>query len=177
MAVERVRERVRERERNAYQVMYDSMMSNPRRFLRHAQCLFSYFLIYLTMWLKQLFKWKGENLTNLHILWKFCVCNIVLACYGLQKWQNRFGVDCKSSHSSNSGGFLFYIDRNELDLTTDNVLPEHDKANMVDFVYSLRECLSTHDNPSVESKTSISLKPVNLKPFYINLYLNLNLNI
>ncbi len=98
-------ERERGRERNACQVMDDSMMSIPRRLLRHAQCLFSYFLIYLTMWLKQLFKWKGENLINLHILWKLCFCNIVLACCGLQKWQNRFGVYCKSNHSSNSGGF------------------------------------------------------------------------
>ncbi len=102
---DRDRDRERERERNACQVMDDSMMSNPRRVLRHAQCLFSYFLIYLTMWLKPLFKWKGENLTNLHILWKFYFCNVVLACYGFQKWQNRFGVNCKSSHSSNSGGF------------------------------------------------------------------------
>ncbi len=103
------RERGRERERK---MMDDSRMSNPRRILRHAQCLLSYFLIYLTMWLKQLFKWKGEILINLHILWKFCFCNIVLACYGLQKGQNRFGVDCKSSHSSNSRGFspiLFII--------------------------------------------------------------------
>ncbi len=98
-------ERERERERNACQVMNDSMMSNPRSLIRHAQWLFSYFLIYLTMWLKRLFKCKGQSLTNLHILWKFCFCNIVLACYGLQKWQNRFGVDGKSSHSSNSGGF------------------------------------------------------------------------
>ncbi len=99
------RERERKRERNACQVMDDSMVRNPRRLLRHAQCLFSYFLIYLTMWLKQLFTCKGENLTNLHILWKFCFCNIVLACYGLQKWQNMFGVNFKSSHSSNSVGF------------------------------------------------------------------------
>ncbi len=99
------REWERERERNACQVMDDSMMSNPRRLLRHAQCLFSYFLINLTIWLKQLFKWFGEILINLQIFWKFCFCNIVLTCYELQKWQNRFGVDCKSSRSSNSGGF------------------------------------------------------------------------
>ncbi len=98
-------ERERERERNACQVMDDSMVSKPRRLLRHAQCLFSYFLIYLTMWLKQLFKWFGNIFINLHILWKFCFCNIVLTCYGLQKWRNRFSVDCKSSHSSNSWGF------------------------------------------------------------------------
>ncbi len=87
--------RERERERNACQVMDDSMMSNPRRLLWHVQCLFSYFLIYLAMWLKQIFKWKGENLTNLHMLWQFCFCYIVLAWYGLQKWQKRlrFGVE------------------------------------------------------------------------------------
>ncbi len=60
---------------------------------------------------------------------------------------------------------------NELDLSTDSVLPEHDKANMVDFFYSISECISTHDNLSVESKTSVSLKPVNLNPFYIKPYL------
>ncbi len=93
-------ERGREREMHA-----KWWMSNPRRLLRHARCLFSYFLIYLTMWVKPLFSWFGEILIYLHILWKFCFCNIILTCYGLQKWQNRFGVDCKSSHSSNSGGF------------------------------------------------------------------------
>ncbi len=45
----REREKERVRERNACQVMDDSIVSNPRRLLRHAQCLFSYFLIYLTM--------------------------------------------------------------------------------------------------------------------------------
>ncbi len=47
IAVERVREREGEREKNACQLMDNSMMSNPRRLLRHTQCLFSYFLIYL----------------------------------------------------------------------------------------------------------------------------------
>ncbi len=35
----------------------------------------------------------------------------------------------------------------------------------------MTECLSTHDNPSVDCKTTISLNPVNLKPFYIRPYL------
>ncbi len=35
----------------------------------------------------------------------------------------------------------------------------------------MRECLSTHDNPSVQNKSYVSLKPVNLKPFYIKPYL------
>ncbi len=35
----------------------------------------------------------------------------------------------------------------------------------------MRECLSTHDNSSVQNKSYVSLKPVNLKPFYIKPYL------
>ncbi len=35
----------------------------------------------------------------------------------------------------------------------------------------MRECLSTHDNPSMNNKSFVSLKPVNLKPFYIKPYL------
>ncbi len=35
----------------------------------------------------------------------------------------------------------------------------------------MRECLSTHDNPSVQNKSYVSLKPVNLKPFYVKPYL------
>ncbi len=35
----------------------------------------------------------------------------------------------------------------------------------------MRECISTHDNPSVQNKYYVSLKPVNLKPFYIKPYL------
>ncbi len=35
----------------------------------------------------------------------------------------------------------------------------------------MKECLSTNDNPSVQSKTFVSLKPVDLKPFYIKPYL------
>ncbi len=67
----------------------------------------AYFLNYLTNWLQQLFKCFGENLINLDIiLWKFCLCDIVLTHCGLQKWQNIFGVDCKSSHFNNWGGFI-----------------------------------------------------------------------
>ncbi len=39
------------------------------------------------------------------------------------------------------------------------------------FVYSMRECLSAHDNPIVKNKSYVSLNPVNLKPFYIKPYL------
>ncbi len=35
----------------------------------------------------------------------------------------------------------------------------------------MRECLSTHDNSSVQNKSYVSLKPANLKPFYIKSYL------
>ncbi len=35
----------------------------------------------------------------------------------------------------------------------------------------MSECLSTHDNPSVQNMFYVSLKPVNLKPFYIKPYL------
>ncbi len=59
----------------------------------------------------------------------------------------------------------------ELDFTTNCVLPEHEKADIVDFFYSIRDCLSTHDYPSVNCKTTVSLNPVNLKPFYIIPYL------
>ncbi len=59
----------------------------------------------------------------------------------------------------------------ELDLKTDSVLSETDKNRVRDFYCSCRECLSTHENPSVQNKTFVSLKPVNLKPFYIRPYL------
>ncbi len=36
---------------------------------------------------------------------------------------------------------------------------------------SMQECLSTHDNPSVQIKSYVSLKAINLKPFYIKPYL------
>ncbi len=35
----------------------------------------------------------------------------------------------------------------------------------------MHECLSTHNNPSVQNKSYVSLNPVNLKPFYIKPYL------
>ncbi len=40
----------------------------------------------------------------------------------------------------------------ELDLVTDSVLSETDKIKVKDFYYSCRECLSTHDNPSLQNK-------------------------
>ncbi len=59
----------------------------------------------------------------------------------------------------------------ELDLDTDSVLSCTDKQSIRDFFYSMGECLSTHDNPSVKNKSYVSLNPVNLKPFYIKPYL------
>ncbi len=50
-------------------------------------------------------------------------------------------------------------------------LADNDKQSIKDFYYSKRECLSTHNNPSVQNKSYVSLKPVNLKPFYIKSYL------
>ncbi len=55
------------------------------------------------------------------------------------------------------------IIRKELDLDTDSVLPGNDKQSIRDCFYSMHECLSTHDNPSVKKKLYVSLKPVNLK--------------
>ncbi len=63
------------------------------------------------------------------------------------------------------------IIRKELDLNTDSVLSDTDKHSIRDFVYSMRQCKSTHDNPSVQNKSYVSVKPVNLKPFYIKPYL------
>ncbi len=63
------------------------------------------------------------------------------------------------------------IVRKELDLETDSVLNDNDKQSIKDFYYSMRECLSTHDNPIVQNKWYVSLKPINLKPFYIKPYL------
>ncbi len=40
------------------------------------------------------------------------------------------------------------IVQRELDLTTDSVLPDKNKSVVVDLFYSMRECLSTHDNLS-----------------------------
>ncbi len=59
----------------------------------------------------------------------------------------------------------------ELDPNTDSFLSGTDKQSIRDFFYSMRECLSTHDNPSVKNKSYVSLNPVNLKSFYIKPYL------
>ncbi len=63
------------------------------------------------------------------------------------------------------------IIRTELDLNTDSVLSDSDRQSISDFFYSMRECLSTHDNTSVQNKSYVALKQVNLKPFHIKLYL------
>ncbi len=57
------------------------------------------------------------------------------------------------------------IIRKELDLKTDSVLSDTHKHFIRDFFYSMR------DNPSVQNKSYVSLKPVNLKLFYIKPYL------
>ncbi len=63
------------------------------------------------------------------------------------------------------------IIRKELNLDIDSVLSGNDKQSIHDIFYSMSECLSTHDNPSVQNKLYVSLKQVNLKPFYIKPYL------
>ncbi len=63
------------------------------------------------------------------------------------------------------------IIRKELYLDTDSVLSGTNKHSICDFFYSMHECLSTHDNPSVQNKSYVLLKPINLKPFYIKPYL------
>ncbi len=62
------------------------------------------------------------------------------------------------------------IVRKELDLNTDPVLSDSNKQSIRDFYYSIRECLLTHDNPSEQNKLYVSVKHVNLKPFYIKPY-------
>ncbi len=52
------------------------------------------------------------------------------------------------------------IIRKELDLDTDSVLSVNDKHSSHDFFHSMSECLSTHDNPSVQNKSYMSLKPI-----------------
>ncbi len=59
----------------------------------------------------------------------------------------------------------------DLDLVTDSVLSETDRVKVKHFYYSCRECLSTHDNRSVQNKMYVSLRPITLKPFYIRPYL------
>ncbi len=63
------------------------------------------------------------------------------------------------------------IVRKEMDLNTDSVLSDSDKQSTRDFYYSMRKCLLIHDNPSEQNKSYVSLKPVNLKSFYIKPYL------
>ncbi len=70
---------------------------------------------------------------------------------------------------------LFMSDRNiirkELDLNTDSILSDTDKHSIRNSFDSIHECISIHDNLSVQNKSYVSLKPVNLKPFYIKPYL------
>ncbi len=63
------------------------------------------------------------------------------------------------------------IIRKELDLNTDSILSDTDKHSIRDFFNSMLECISTHDNLSIQNKFYVSLKPVNLKLFYIKPYL------
>ncbi len=55
------------------------------------------------------------------------------------------------------------IVRKELDLDTESVLSGNDKQPIRDFFYSVHdsvhECLSSHDNPSVQNKSYVSPKP------------------
>ncbi len=44
------------------------------------------------------------------------------------------------------------IVRKELGRNTDTVLSDIDKHSIRDFYYSMRECLSKHDNPSIQNK-------------------------
>ncbi len=50
------------------------------------------------------------------------------------------------------------IIRKELDLNTDSVLSDNDKQSMRDIDYSTRECLSTHDNPSIQNNRNLQIK-------------------
>ncbi len=63
------------------------------------------------------------------------------------------------------------IVQSELDSSTDSVLPEIERSDIVDFFYTMSDCLSTHDNLSVHCNATLSLNPVNLKPFYIKPHL------
>ncbi len=83
---------------------------------------------------------------------------------------------CKTfPYLSNDDVRLSMSDRNiirkGLDLDTDLVLSGTEKQSIRDLFYSMHECLSTHDNPSVQNKSYVSLNPVNLKPFYIKPFL------
>ncbi len=63
-----------------------------------------------------------------------------------------------------------FIIRKELYLNTDSIVSDTDKHSIRFFFYSMHECLSTHDNQGVQNKSYVSVKPVNLKPFYIKPY-------
>ncbi len=63
------------------------------------------------------------------------------------------------------------IIKKELDLDTDSVLSGTDKHSILDLFYSIHDCLSIHDKPSVQNKSYVSIKLVNLKLFYIKPYL------
>ncbi len=49
------------------------------------------------------------------------------------------------------------IVRKVLHLDTDSILSGNDKQPIRDFFYSMHECSSTHDNPSVQNKSYVSL--------------------
>ncbi len=56
------------------------------------------------------------------------------------------------------------IIRKQLDLDTDSVLSGNDKQSICDFFYSMCKFLSIHDNLSVQNKSYVSFKSVNVKP-------------
>ncbi len=58
------------------------------------------------------------------------------------------------------------IVRKELDLDTDSELTDNDKQSIRDFYYSMRECLSTPDNPSIQNKSFVSLKTCQSKTIF-----------
>ncbi len=79
-------------------------------------------------------------------------------------------VPCINDHDVRLSMSARNIIRKELDLDTDSVLSYTNKHSIGDFIYSMRECLSTHDNTIAQYKSYVSLKPVNLKRFYIKPY-------
>ncbi len=62
------------------------------------------------------------------------------------------------------------IIRKKLDLNTDSFFLLL-TSTLLEIFYSMHECISTHDNLIAQNKSYVSLKPVNLKPFYIKQYL------
>ncbi len=101
--------------------------------------------------------------------------------YG-RKYDNQFNdhqheIMMKDKYKHNQGR-MTPADSRELKTKTfpylnndDVCLTDNDKQSIKDFYYSMRECLLMHDNSSVQNKLYVSLKPVNLKPFYIKPYL------